>query len=172
MPWTRAFAISRYFKESTRECFVHVEALMNALERALKRGDQAATAAARAAIKQSALAIEVLNTEYRIQLLQPVFDAAMSKIGAQNLANAPLGITGQLDTWGMPINAYIYMGDDLVMPWDGIVVSRAWSPWNRRRERKERKRAASVAHAYASLFQPEFIEKQSGARPGGRVPGM
>jgi hypothetical protein len=149
-----------------------VEALMNALERALKREDQDEMAAARAAIRQSAMSIEVCQTDYCIQVLRPVFDAGMSKIGAHNLANAPLGITGQLDTWGMPLDAYICMGDDLIIPWDGIVASRAWSPWNRRRERKERERAASVARAYASLFQPEFIKKQSAACPGEKAPGI
>jgi hypothetical protein len=143
-------------------------ALMNALERALKRQDQAAIGAARAAIKQSALAIEVCNTEYRIQVLQPVFDATMSKIGAHNLANAPLGIVGQIDTWGMPIDAYVYMGHQgwvgLVMPWDGIVPSRACSPWKRRREKQERRRAASVALAYASCFQQEFTTARSEAQ--------
>jgi hypothetical protein len=163
MPWTKANLISRYFRNSTRECFVQLEALMNALERALKRGDQAATAAARAAIRQSALAIEVRDTEYRIQVLQPVLDSIMAKIGAHNVANASLGVRGLLDAWGMPTNAYIYMGDDLIMPWDGIVPSRAWSPWKRRREKQERERATSVALAYASCFQPEFIKARSEA---------
>ena len=164
MPWTRPFLISRYFKDSTRECFVHVEALMNALERALKRSDQSAISAARGAIRQSALAIKVCDTEYRIQVLPPVLNPTMTKIGAYNVANASLGVTGLLDAWGMPTNAYIYMGDDLIMPWDGIVQSRACSPWNRRRERQERKRAASVALAYAAFFQAEFIKARPDAQ--------
>jgi uncharacterized protein (DUF2126 family) len=94
-------------------------------ERALKREDQDAIAAAREAIRQSALAIEVRDTEYCIQVLQPVLDPMMAKIGAHNLANAPLGIAGHLDTWGTPTDAYVYMGKhmEFVMPWDGIV------PW-------------------------------------------
>jgi hypothetical protein len=157
MPWTRHGLVRGHLINSTRECYVHVEALMNALERALKREDQGAIAAAREVIKQSALKIEVSETEYRIQVLQPALDPTMAKIGAHNLANAPLGITGELDRWSMPINAYVYMGDRGAMPWDVIV------PWWGRRARRERERAASVARSYASCFQPEFIKARSDA---------
>src|SRR5262245_10496769 len=107
MPWTRHKLVRWRFINSARECFVHVEGLMGALERALKREDQDAIAAARETIKQSALKIEVRGTDYRIQVLQPVLDPTMVKIGAAHFANVPLGTGGELDTWAMPINAYV-----------------------------------------------------------------
>jgi hypothetical protein len=133
------------------------------------RGDQSEIEAARLAITQSALAIKVSASEYYIQVLHPVFNPVMAKIGAQKFINAPLGIAGHLDASNMPIDAYVYMGDagynvPLLMPWDGIIPS--WgTPWNRRRERRRRERAASLARDYASFFKSEFIKARSKAHP-------
>ena len=172
MPWTRHELQGRYLIDSARECHVHVEALMNALTRASNRGDEDAIAAARTAIRQSALAIVRDKQIYAIQVLQPVRNPQMAEIGAWNLVDAPLGVVGQLDAWGMPIDAEIYMGDPapgLIVPWDGIIRSWAWSPWNRRHERRARERAASVARAYAACFQSEFISHSQTV--GGAVVG-
>jgi hypothetical protein len=174
MPWTKMLLKQRYFNDSARECFVQIQALMNALARASRRGDQEAIATARAAIMQSAISIDVCEDGpfdlYRIKVLHPVLNRTMVKIGEHNLAYATLGISGKMDAQGKPTDAYVYVGNHelgwigLLMPWDGIVQSRALSPWKRRRERQERKHAASVALDYASCFQSEFIKARSEAQ--------